>query len=145
MKEKGLVLNKEQDKIRIRISNPALCEHCHVRLFCIGKKSSDNTILVNDPVGVYPGDLVEFEIPQTEYNKQLIKIFSLLLSGIIGGSIIGYIISLFLFIQQEIITFLGALLGLFLSGFFVIRNSRKEQNLLFPTIIRIIKKGEKNE
>jgi|Deesub1362B_J571_1020462.scaffolds.fasta_scaffold02514_5 positive regulator of sigma E activity len=144
MKEKGLVLSKEQDKTRIRISNPELCLHCHVRFFCIGKKSLDNTILVHNPLGAEPGDEVEFEIPQTEYNKQMIKIFGLLLFGIIGGVIIGYIISSLLTISKEITTIFAILLGLVISGFFIIRNSKKEYNLLFPTITRIIKKGENN-
>ncbi|MCP2519462.1 SoxR reducing system RseC family protein [Candidatus Aminicenantes bacterium AC-335-K20] len=145
MKEKGLALNKEQDKIRIRISDPGLCKHCNARLFCIGGRASDDTILAYNPIGAEPGDTVEFEIPQSEYNRLMIKIFGLLLLGIIGGSVLGYIISLSSSISQELIIILFALLGLIISGFFVYHNSRKKQNLLFPIITRIIKKGERNE
>ena len=145
MKEKGIVLNKEQEKTKIRIFNPELCSHCNVRFFCIGKKNSDNTILAENKVGAEPGDEVEFDIPVEEYNKELIKMFGFLILGIIGGAIAGYNLSPFLFISNELTILITTIFGLGIMGVFVVFNFKKKYDSLFPTITRIIKKGEKNE
>ena len=144
MKEKGIVISKEQDKTKVRISNPELCQHCHIRFFCIGKKDSNGTILVNNPLEAVPGDEVELEIPDIEYNKQMIKIFGLLLLGTVVGAVAGYITSSFFLISKEIITLFTTLVGIFIAGFFIYFRAIHGYNSLFPKIIRIIKKGENN-
>jgi positive regulator of sigma E activity len=144
MKEKGIVLDKEQEKTKIRIFNPELCSHCNVRFFCVGKKSSDDTILVENNIGAEPGDEVEFDVPVKEYNKELIKMFGFLLLGIVGGAIGGYNLSPFLSIAKELTILITTIFGLGIMGIFVVSNFKKKYNSLFPTITRIIKKGEKN-
>ncbi|MFQ6083112.1 MAG: SoxR reducing system RseC family protein [Candidatus Aminicenantia bacterium] len=143
MKEKALVISNYNRRAKVRILSPGICQKCQAQDICIGRKLPDGSIIVHNPLGAKPGDEVEIKVPETEYNKQMIKFFGILLIGFLAGTGIGYLISSIISISQTAASLVGGGIGLLISVVKITISSRtRKLDYLYPTITQVIKKGE---
>ncbi len=143
MEEKAVVCASQKDFAQVKVEvKGEICPACSVRSLCVGQQEEKGTITVLNPVSAQSGDEVKIEIPEGDYTKELIRIFGILLVGIILGLALGYLLALFLSLPPTPISLLGFFLGLLSGGIILFRYfGRKKKNKLYPVIIDIIRKG----
>jgi len=145
MTDSGVVISTTEGFAKVEVE--CLIESCHkcaARNLCgPQKQTSTGYLTVKNPLQAAPGDLVRIKIPETQYNKALILIFGTLLLGCIAGTSGGYFLSSILSLASSVLSFLGLLLGILITGiwlFLYFRKKNKER--LYPIIIDILKKGD---
>ncbi|NIM91189.1 MAG: hypothetical protein GTO17_09605 [Candidatus Aminicenantes bacterium] len=143
MEEKAVVCASQKDFAQVNVEiKGEICSTCSVRSLCAGQQEEKGTITVLNPLSARPGDEVKIKFPEGDYTKELIRIFGILLVGIILGLALGYLVALFLSLPLTPISLLGFLLGLLAGGAILFRYfGRKKKNKLYPVIIDIIRKG----
>lgn len=86
---------------------------------------------------------MEVEIPEKDYNKALIFIFSTFLLAVLLGISVGHFSSLILSVSSQEAGLVGIILAVLLAAGGLFRYFRKKnKDLLYPVIIDIIKKGD---
>ncbi len=146
MKDSGFVVNTRTGfaEVEVRCLIEA-CQGCAAERLCAKQESSKGRLLVKNPLQASVGDEVEIEIPESTYNKALIKIFSILLLASLAGMGMGYLFSVVFSAPEQELSIAGLFLALFLSGVGLFLSYRKRnKDLLYPVIIGILQKGDRN-
>lgn len=142
MKESAFVISTEKDLATVKVSSESHCDHCSLLSLCQKQKGESGIIAVSNPLRALPGDQVEIEVPEANYNKEILLLFGPLLAACLLGLTLGYLAAS-LFDLPLSATCLFALLlavGLAAAGLFRLFKARTRSNL-YPVIIAIIKQG----
>lgn len=144
MKDRGLVVKTNKDFAQVEVECLfESCARCSAKIFCSRADQSKGMLKVKNPLKASPGDRVEIEISEKNYNKALIFVFSSLLIASLLGMAIGYTFSTFLPISSQEASIIGLILILLLTTAWLIRHfNTTNKDFLYPIIIDIIKKGE---
>ncbi len=146
MKDNGIVIstNKEFAQVEVKCLLES-CQNCRARSLCIGQDQSRGMIAVRNPLSALPGDKVQIEIPERQYNKALILLFGSLLTAALLGMALGFLSSSLLPLSSSQASLLGLLLGIILAILWLFRFFRKKnKEILYPVIINITKKGDRH-
>jgi positive regulator of sigma E activity len=145
MKDKGIVVSADRDLARVKVECLTVCHDCSARLLCGGEKHNQGILAVKNPVRALPGDRVSIDVPESRYNKTLFVIFASFILGALSGMGAGYGLSRIFFLSSSLFSLFGLASGLVLTGAFLVPYMKKEnEKNLYPTIIRINKKGERH-
>jgi len=146
MKDNGTVISVTQGLAKVEVACLQGCQGCAARGLCIGDEQSKGLITVQNPLEAAPGDEVLIHIPEHHYSRALIQLFGLLLAGLLLGMTAGYFSASVLGVSPALASFVGLLLGLLLSGAWLMRSFQaKNKRQLNPEIIDILKKGGRYE
>jgi len=137
------VISVRNDLAWVKVSPKVSCCECSARSLCAGQKDGEGRLAVRNPLHAQPGDEVEIEVPETNYHKELIMIFGLLLLASLAGLALGYGLTPFRRFSPAENGFFGLVLGLFISAFGLFRYYRgRREKPGYPMIVGILKKGE---
>jgi positive regulator of sigma E activity len=142
MTDNGLVISTEKDLAEVEVHCFEGCHDCSARSLCIGNKQKKSRLSVKNPIHAEPGDEVEIQIPEDNYNRALILLFGGLLAAILCGMGGGALVAAIFSLPSFKASFIGLVSGLIIGGLvltLVFRQKNKAQ--LYPVIIGIIKKG----
>jgi positive regulator of sigma E activity len=143
MKDNATVISVHNDLAWVKVSPKVSCCECSARALCAGQKDAEGQLAARNPLQARPGDEVEIEVPETNYHKELIMIFGLLLAASLAGLALGYALVPIGRLPPAENGFLGLVIGLILSGFGLFRYYRgREEKAGYPVIVEILKKGE---
>lgn len=142
MRDNAVVLSVEDNLAWVKVSPLVSCGACSARSLCAGHRDSAGRLAVRNPVQARPGDCVVIEVPETNYHRDLIRMFGFLLVGLLLGLALGYVIRPLGGLGQAENGLLGLVAGLGLSGIglFYYYRSRKRQPG-YPMIVEISDKG----
>ncbi len=146
MRDNAVVLSVEANLAWVKVSPLVSCCQCSARSLCAGHKDAAGRLAVRNPLQARPGDSVVIEVPEANYHQDLIRIFGLLLAGLLLGLALGYGIRPLAGIGLAENGLLGLAAGLGLSavGLFFYYRTRKRQSG-YPMIVEISDKGGSNE
>jgi positive regulator of sigma E activity len=142
MKDKALVLSTQDNLAWVKVSPQISCAECPARSLCAGQKDAAGRLTVRNPVQARPGDSVLIEVTETNYHKDLIRIFGLLLIGSLLGLTLGSVIRPLIGLGQAENGLLGLAVGLIISGtglFYYYRTRKRQPD--YPVIVEINVEG----
>jgi positive regulator of sigma E activity len=143
MRDNATVITVRDDLAWVKVASCVPCADCSANAFCAGQRDAEGRLAVRNPVQAKPGDEVEIEVPEERYHRDLIVIFGILLAASLAGLALGYGLSPVRGLSSEENALLGLLLGLFLSGFGLLRAYRgRMKKSGYPVIVGILRKGE---
>ncbi len=142
MRDNAVVLSVEDNLAWVKVSPQIACRECSSRSLCAGRKDAAGRLAVQNPLRARPGDSVVIEVPETNYHRDLIRIFGFLLFGLLLGLTLGYVIRPLSRLGQAENGLLGLASGVGLSslGVFSYYRGRKGKTN-YPTIVEIDNKG----
>lgn len=142
MKDSAKVVTTENDMALVIVNPQMACQDCSAKTLCLGQKNPDGFLRVLNPLKAKPGDDVEIEVPETDYAKDLLRLFGLLLLASLAGFISGYLASHILGLPQVLLSLLGLLAGVVAAGIFLFRWFRgRASRQKYPVIFKIMEKG----
>ncbi len=142
MKDSGIVISVQGDMAQIKVSCSDACSDCSASSLCKGPSQSEGRLDARNPYNALPGDEVLIEIPETDYNRALIILFSTLLVASVGGAFAGILLAGTLSLASSQAGFLGFILGLGAAIPWLVRYFRTANlKSLYPVILDITKKG----
>lgn len=146
MRDSGFVVNTRTGLAEVEVHCLIeACQGCAAERLCAKQEATKGRLLVKNPLQASVGDKVEIEIPESTYNKALIIIFSILLIASLAGLAMGYLFSVIFSVPAQEPSIIGLIIALFLSGAGLFRYFRhRNKDLLYPEIIDILQKGDKN-
>jgi positive regulator of sigma E activity len=143
MRDSARVIRVEKDLAWVQAEPRIPCCDCSALSLCAGKMDPKGHIVVRNPLRARPGDDVEIEVPETDYSRELAKIFGLLLFAALAGMALGHIVSPLKGFTPGENGFFGLLAGLLLCGFVIYRHyHRGKASVRWPVIVGILDKGE---
>jgi positive regulator of sigma E activity len=138
MRDEGLVKKIEGPYAEVLVQPREACHSCAARALCTVKESGQTLLRVLNPLAAKPGDLVEIEVPETTYSRQLIFIFGLLILVSLAGAILGTVLSTSLGLPASLAGVLGFFLGAGLASIIISKIFRRPKNCVFPVIRAIL-------
>ena len=141
MRDNAVVLSVQDNLALVCVTARDACHSCSARTLCAGQRDDNGNLQVFNPLRAQPGDEVEIEVPEGNYTKDLIKIFSFLLLGTLGGLGTGYMLASFLSSSPAASGLFGLLGGLALAAVFIHRSWRGRLTRHYPVIVEITQKG----
>ncbi len=142
MRDSGLVISVQGDLAQIQVSCSDACSDCSASSLCKGPNQSKGLIEARNPHNAAPGDEVQIEIPETNYNRALILLFGTLLVASVGGAFAGILLAGTLSLPSSQAGFFGFILGLGAAIPWLVRYFRTANlKSLYPVILDITKKG----
>lgn len=144
MREYGTVLERDNDNVIIGIERSSACSRCGA---CeLGSAHSQMKLSLKNTINAKPGDIVELQLPASQFLRASIILYIIPLLALILGVVIGYGIGTYLKVNSEII---GAICGILLTlvAYLFIKKMEpkfKKDTKLNPKIIGIYS-GEKGE
>src|SRR4030043_1201466 len=142
MRDSARVIRVEKDLAWVQAEPRIPCCDCSALSLCAGKMDPKGHIVVRNPLRARPGDNVEIEVPETDYSRELGKIFGLLLIASLAGMALGYIVAPFQGLTPGENGFFGLLAGLLLCGLVIYRHyHRGKESVRWAVIVGILDKG----
>ena len=133
------------DLAQVRVDCAQACQECSASSLCKGSAEKDGMISAQNPMDAAPGDEVLIEVPESRYNRALIRLFSALLGGALLGAVAGYGLSGPLSLDPSLSGPLGFFVGLgFVIPGLILYFRKINLRYLSPSIIEIIQKGERH-
>lgn len=143
MMDNGLVISTEKDLAEVEVACTEGCRDCAARSLCIGNKKNKGRLSVRNPIHAMPGDEVTIRIPEESYSRALILLFGSLLAAVLLGTGGGYLSAVIFSLPLSLASLAGVACALVIGGLVLTRVFRQKNNaLLYPVIIDIIKKGD---
>lgn len=144
LKEYGVVLEIDNGNAVVGIKRNSACSKCGA---CeLGAAHSQMQLTLENTLNAQPGDIVEIELPASQFLKASTILYLIPLIGLILGIVLGYYIGIYFKLDGEIIGAIGGILTTILSYVLIRRMEprfKRDANLN-PTITRICT-GEKGE
>jgi sigma-E factor negative regulatory protein RseC len=138
--EEGIVVELRDGQVLISMERTEACDGCPTTNIC---KADGNRMIMRakDPIGVSIGQKVKVAVEPANYIYPAFWVYGFPLLSLIGGAIIGQLVSILLEqkIHSQLFSALGAVVGVALS-LIVVKwfNSRLEKGLEYlPVIIEI--------
>ena len=138
--EEGIVVELREGQVLISMDRTEACDGCPTTHIC---KADGNRMIMRakDPLGVSIGQKVKVAVEPSNYIYPAFWVYGFPLLSLIGGAIIGQLLSLFLEQKNhsQLFSALGAVVGVVLS-LFVVKwfNSRIEKGLEYlPVVIEV--------
>lgn len=88
--EEGIVKSSKDGMAEIIISNSAHCEECSAKIYCKPNSGDNRTIVVNDTLGLKPGDFVLISVSGKKIFQTSFFLYGLPLIILILGLFIGF-------------------------------------------------------
>jgi len=143
MRDSATVIRVENDLAWVQAKPKIACCNCSAMSLCAGNKDNKGQLAVRNPLRAMPGDEVEIEVPEADYNRELTQIFGLMLIAALVGMALGYIASPLRGFTPGENAFFGLLAGLLFGGFGLYRHyHRGKETSGWPVIVEILEKGE---
>lgn len=146
MAEKGLVVDKKEDLVVIKMTRTEACAKCRA---CIaGMSTKDMLVEADNECSAKVGDWVEMELRGNTFLTATLIMYGLPLVGLLFGVVLGYfVISPFLpQINQELLSFI---VGILFTGlvFYWIKSqeSRWASKKFRPVAVKIATETNENE
>ncbi len=139
MRDEALVKKIEGPYAEVIVEPKEACHSCASRALCSISESGLSLLRVLNPLSAKPGDIVEIEIPEATYSRQLIFIFSLLILISVFGAALGTILSSRSGLSASLAGALGFFAGAGLASLIIWLIFRRPKKRVFPTICAIIK------
>ena len=139
--EEGIVVEQKDGQVLIAIDRTEACEGCPTTNIC---KAEGNKMIMRakDTMGAAIGQKVKVAVEPANFLYPAFWVYGFPLLSLIGGGIIGNLLSIGLSLAQhsQLFSALGAVVGLVLSLFVVKRfNTRLEKGLEYlPVVIEIL-------
>ncbi len=144
LKEYGVVLKLDNGKAIIGIKRSSACSQCGA---CeLGAANSQMRLTLDNTLNAQPGDIVELELPASQFLKASVILYLIPLVGLILGVVIGYYIGIYAKLHEELIGAIGGILFTIIAYMTIKKMEpkfRKNDNLN-PKMIGIYT-GEKGE
>lgn len=121
------------------------CHTCAARALCSFQESGQAFLRALNPIKAKPGDVVEIEVPDANYSRQFILIFSLLILFSTGGALLGVIFSSLLGLSPNTSGVIGFFMGIALASLLIAKRFRQPKKMLLPIIREILNHGGFNE
>lgn len=145
MKDEGIVISTQGEMAEVEVSCLEGCHDCSARSLCGVDTQKKGSLKALNSAGAHSGDTVSLDIPDSTYNRHLIRLFGGLLAGAVTGAFMGYILSRYIPISADFSAFLGLFLGGGVSGWMLFHQLRRDSRSIYPVITGIIpQKGESN-
>ncbi len=142
MRDNAVVLSVEKQMAWVQVSPQQSCGECSARTLCLGRKGAAGRLAVYNPLRAKPGDAVEIEVPEAYYEKEMTRIFGLLLAISVAGFLFGYFVHPLSPLGPKGNALAGLLLGLFGAGIGLARYYRAQRiKSRFPVIVAILNQG----
>ena len=148
MPRTGLVLSVDGGSATISTMKRGVCEDCAESGSCNTNisiiKEKPEIVVVENPLGARPGDLVDFDLPDGQELRVSLLVWIVPLVGMLAGVAAGALLSEQLPVSQDTAAVVGAVLGL-LGAFGVLRiiDRRAEtDDRLVLTITRVVTTGD---
>jgi len=142
MKDSAVVISVRDGLAWVKVIPRVSCCDCSARALCAGGKDAEGRLEVRNSVLAEPGDEVEIDIPETNYHRDLIRIFGLLLLAMLAGLGLGSAIKPFGQLSTAENGLAGLVPAVVLSGFGLYRYCRARKSQPgYPVITEIIDKG----
>jgi len=138
MRDEALVKKIDGPYAEVLVQPREACHSCAARALCSVNESGEALLRVLNPLEAKPGDLVEIEVPETTYSRQLIFIFGLLILASMAGAILGTILSSWMGLSASLAGGLGFFLGAGLSSIVIWKIFRRPKRCVFPVIRAIL-------
>lgn len=144
LKEYGVVLKLESKNAVVGIKRNSACSSCGA---CeLGSNHSQMQLTLKNTVNAKPGDIVEIELPASQFLKASTILYLIPLMSLVLGIILGYYVGVYLVLNAELI---GAVTGIVFTilAYMLIRKlePRFKENIDLNPKITEIYKGEKGE
>ncbi|MBN1273679.1 MAG: SoxR reducing system RseC family protein [Candidatus Aminicenantes bacterium] len=146
MTDKALVIRIDDNGFAyVKIDAQKACNECSARHICSGLKNESGLLVAVNPMGAKTGDEVTLNIPEGTYNRDLILLFGVLLTALVLGTVMGYLLSPIFHTNPSKSGLFGLFLILIPSGVFLFRYLKKKSRIEhYPVIIDILNKGVRN-
>jgi len=142
MKDRAVVLSVEGPLAWVRVKPQAVCGECAAKHLCLGRQDAAGLLAVRNPLDAQPGDEVEIEVPEAHYQRDMTRIFSVLLASSVAGFGVGYIARPVGFLGLDANALVGLLIGILAAGAGLLRYYRKQQKEAgLPVIVDILACG----
>jgi positive regulator of sigma E activity len=142
MRDSAIVISVRDELAWVKVVSRVPCCDCSARALCAGMQDGEGRIQARNPVHAQPGDEVELDVPETNYHRDLIRIFGLLLLAVLAGLGLGSALKPFGGLSTAENGLAGLLAALILSGFAIYRYYRARSNrAAYPVITDITDKG----
>ena len=145
MIDEGIVIEAGKGLARIRVSPQTACCECSARTLCQGSKGTDGIMTALNPLRARPGDAVRVEIPEEEYNREVLRLFGGWLLSLLAGLGLGSLASFVLHTPPSVSAAAGAALGLAAGGFGIWFSRRGRRRPPYPVIREIMNQGAGHE
>lgn len=146
MIDNGIIVAADEEKARVKVGSRSACCSCSARMFCLGDKGEDGTLLALNPLHARPGDEVTIDIPEEVYNKVAVRLFGGMLLAALLGLGLGSLASSLVHLPASEAGFVGLLLGLAAGGFALFRSFRRSSwQKTYPVISAVLNKGDIHE
>lgn len=87
--EEGIVLSVESGRATVSVAFGESCEECTAKVFCSANATTQNTVLVRDPIGVRTGDRVRFVVHGEDMFRAAFLLYGIPLLLILIGVLVG--------------------------------------------------------
>lgn len=138
MRDEGLVKRVDGPYAEVFVQPKEACHSCAARALCTINESGEKLLRVLNPLAAQPGDLVEIEVPETAYSRQLILIFGLLILASMAGAILGTIFSSKVGLSTSLTGSIGFFFGAGLGSLIIWQVFRRPKKNIFPIICAIL-------
>lgn len=139
MRDEALVKKIDGPYAEVIVQPKEACHTCASRALCSFNTSGEAILRVLNPLAARPGDMVEIEIPEATYSRQLILIFSLLILISIIGAGIGTILSSWSGLPASLTGAIGFFAGAGLASLIIWQIFHRKKRTVFPVICAILK------
>lgn len=142
MRDNAVVISVGDGLAWVKVIPRVSCGDCSARAFCAATKDGEGRIEARNLVRALPGDEVELEVPETNYHRDLIRIFGFFLLAIVAGLGLGSVLKPFGQLSTAENGLAGLVAAVVLCGFALFRYYRARKSQAgYPVITEIIDKG----
>lgn len=138
MRDEALVKKIDGPYAEVLVQPKEACHSCAARALCSINESGEAILRVLNPLAARPGDMVEIEIPEATYSRQLILIFGLLILISIIGAGLGTILSSWSGLSASLAGAIGFFAGAGLASFIIWQIFRRPKKTVLPVICAIL-------
>lgn len=138
MRDEALVKKIDGPYAEVLVQPKEACHRCASRALCSLNETGEAVLRVLNPLAAKPGDVVEIEIPEATYSRQLMLIFGLLILISIAGAGLGTILSTWSGLSVSLAGAIGFFTGASLASLVIWKIFRRPKKTIFPVICAIL-------
>jgi len=142
MRDNAVVVSVKESLAWVQVTPQVSCTECSARSLCAGHKDGAGRLAVQNPLQARPGDEVEIEVPEANYQKDMMRIFGLLLVASLAGLGLGYAARPLSSLDPASNGLLGLLAGILIAATGLVRYYRAHRRKAgYPVIVEILNRG----
>ena len=141
----GYIIETDGDRATVSTTRRGICAACSERSSCsfesaLGKDVPEK-VVVRNAIGANPGDFIEFDLQGHTELKVSLLVWIVPLVGLIAGAVLGAGMHVYLSLEQDPATLLGAAIGFIIAFAVVVLCDRRvaDDARLLPLVLRVVK------